>query len=237
MKIRHVDAYKYLSPTAVRYTNKQGDFIVIRKGMVFYDFTMDVKGNYVSLRPKGGPYFKISNEAQLTLASRSKEHLLDAQGDPLPPSDGSIRTFDNSVEYQLLFLKYKNKIITELGNFMTKAVADNVAIETVNTISSGSLSGTLGVAGKLKGISYNLEFHLCANPYFSYSIWVPRSSGIAEDKLPAWSRRLSKRITEIQGMLFTPLKLKVNPVNKSRSIVSLPSRKFDGVIYQWSCKI
>jgi hypothetical protein len=236
-QILHVDAYKYVSPTAVRYTNKEGESIVIRKGTIFYDFTLNVKGNYVSLSPTG-PFYKLSNEALSTLASRSKEHMLDVHGSTMEPSDKSVRTFDNVIEYQLLLLKKRGIILSKLRSFLEHSLPEGSVVTEINTVNNSRIEGQLGVMYQKKGISCKLAFYLRANPFFSYSLWVPRKLKIIDEKqLPLWSRRMCKQIPEIQEVLCKSLKLKKNKVTKGKSIVSLPAKNFDGTIYQWSTKI
>lgn len=234
MKLLHTDEHRYVHSTGVRYTHKDGKFIVIRKGDLFYHFTTDKGGNYVSLAPRGS-FFKLSDTALATLSERSVESKIDVDVKVLKPSDHAMRTFDNMLDYQRVLTKNKTFILEKLSKFLSPVVSTKVT--SLCTVSKLTQNGQVGVLALQDGVTYKLAFYLGINPYFSYSVWVPNALRLSEDHLPVWSRRMSKRIPEIQASIFQPLKLKVNHVNKQRSIVNLTNKKFTGVIYQWSAKI
>lgn len=243
-KNQYVDAHRYVSDIPVTYrkstpTSGKTAAITLRKGRIFYHFTKDIPGNYIALSPNPAPgkTFKISDSASKTLSSRSQEYVMDARTtSPIETED--TRSFHTHVEYQVLLLRFKSRIIKELTRVLEKDIPAGIKVTTINTVSKTGVVGQLGVTATVKGVSYKFSFYLSVtNPFFGYSVWVPQRLALKEEQLPPWSRRLSKRLPEIQESLFKPLGLKVNRVNKSKHIVHLPARNFTGVIYQWSTKI
>jgi len=235
---RYIDAYKYLGQSAIRYTDSRGS-MVLRKGTIFYYSTgKDKKGDFISLSPTG-IRFKLSQKSFDRLSERSKAYLVGgaASTKVVLPSDDSKRTFKSAVQYQVALLKKKTFILTTLRKFLTVAIPNSPKIDDLMTLTSTALHGQIGVVSEYKGVTYKLAFYLGVNTFFSYSVWVPRKLALKEDDLPQWSRRLSKRIPDMQMAIFEPLRLRLNRVNKHKSIVALPSRGFDGTIYQWSTKV
>ncbi len=234
MRVKRLDTYVYTHDKPVTYSNSKGT-LSLQRGTLFYFVYTDKPGDWISLDPRG-PFFKLSDKSFNRLTVRVEPYKEDVTRHQVVPSNDK-RSYRHAIEYQAVCLKNKGLIFNTLHKFMTQAVPKDALIKKINQLNSPKGIDAIGVACEYHGVQYRLTFYLGASPYFSYSIWVKRSMKKDLKTLPIWSKKLSTQITAIQQNLFSQLEFKVNPVKAQRSIVSLPTRNFDGTIYQWATRI
>ena len=236
MKPKQVDAYTY---TGKDWSSKDRS-LTLRKGDIFYYVTREELGDYISLDSQG-PYIKLSNSEFNQVSRHAELYRMSVDSQKLiKTTDGSQRSFTHPVEYQALLSQRANArfILDFLQSIMEQVAPRGTEIKRVNTLKgSPNGEGQLGVVATVSSVRYKLVFMVSANPFFGYSIWVQSRPGVDKRDLPAWSKRLQVKIPKVYHDLCVELDLTVNTMKETKSIVALPSKKFNGTIYQWSAKI